>query len=78
VDTVIFHVNALTGEDVLGNSPADTILRSFDIISGPLLGAFPLPGVNKAIVLIDESLQVRITALMSHHMLKPITGVYLP
>lgn len=64
MDTVIFHVNALTGEDVLGKSPADTILQSFDVVSGSLLGAFSLPGINKAIILLDEFLQVCFIALM--------------
>ncbi|KAI0292365.1 hypothetical protein B0F90DRAFT_1770565 [Multifurca ochricompacta] len=54
VDTVIFHVNALTGEDALGKSPADKVLQGLDLISGPLLGAYQLPGSSKAVVLLDE------------------------
>ncbi|KAI0270649.1 DUF1620-domain-containing protein [Gloeopeniophorella convolvens] len=54
VDTVLFHVNALTGEDVLGKSPAGTVLQGLDLISGPLLEAYQLPGSSKAVVLLDE------------------------
>jgi hypothetical protein len=58
---VIFHVNALTGEDALGKSPVDTVLQGVDLISGPSLGAYPLPENNNAIILLDEFLQVRLT-----------------
>jgi hypothetical protein len=57
---VLFHVNALTGADALGKSPAGTVLQGVDIISGPVLGAYQLPGSSKAIILLDEFLQVRI------------------
>jgi hypothetical protein len=58
---VIFHVNALTGEDALGKSPIGTVLQGVDIISGPSLGAYPLPENSNAIILLDEFLQVRLT-----------------
>ncbi|KAH9010844.1 DUF1620-domain-containing protein [Lactarius pseudohatsudake] len=58
VDTVLFHVNALTGEDVLGKSPADEVLQGVDLISGPLLEAYQLPGNHKAVILLDEFRQV--------------------
>jgi hypothetical protein len=53
-------VNALTGEDVLGKSPAGTVLQGVDLISGPSLGAYTLPEISNAIVLLDEFLQVRL------------------
>jgi ER membrane protein complex subunit 1 len=59
VDTVIFHVNALTGEDTLGKSPAGTVLQGVDLISGPTLGVYQLPGYGKAIIVLDEFRQVR-------------------
>ncbi len=59
VDTVLFHVNALTGEDALGKSPTGTVLQGIDLISGPLLEAYQLPGNSKAIILLDEFGQVR-------------------
>jgi ER membrane protein complex subunit 1 len=61
---VIFHVNALTGEDALEKSPVGTVLQGVDLISGPLLGAYPLLENSNAIILLDESLQVRLTDLM--------------
>ena len=61
---MIFHVNALTGEDALGKSPVGTVLQGADLISGPSLGAYTLPDDSNAIILLDESLQVRLTDLM--------------
>jgi hypothetical protein len=58
VDTVVFHVNALTGEDASGKSPVGTALQGVDLISGPSLGAYALPEISNAIILLDESLQV--------------------
>ena len=58
---MIFHLNALTGEDALGKSPVDTPLQGVDLISGPSLGAYPLPENSNAIILLDEFLQVRLT-----------------
>ncbi|KAI9451269.1 DUF1620-domain-containing protein [Lactarius psammicola] len=58
VDTVLFHVNALTGEDALGKSPAGEVLQGIDLISGPLLEAYQLPGNSKAVILLDEFRQV--------------------
>ena len=59
VDTVIFHINAVTGEDALGKSPAGTVLQGVDLISGPSLGAYQLSGHSKAVIVLDEFLQVR-------------------
>ncbi len=58
---MIYHVNALTGEDALGKSPVGTVLQGVDLISGPSLGVYPLPENSNAIVLLDEFLQVRLT-----------------
>jgi len=59
VDTVIFHVNAVTGEDALGKSPAGMVLQGVDLISGPSLGAYQLSGHSKAVIVLDEFRQVR-------------------
>jgi len=59
VDTVIFHVNAVTGGDALGKSPAGTVLQGVDLISGPSLGAYQLSGHSKAVIVLDEFRQVR-------------------
>jgi ER membrane protein complex subunit 1 len=61
IDTVVFHVKALTGEDASGKSSAGTVLQGIDLISGPLLEAFQLPGSSRTIVLVDEFRQVRFT-----------------
>jgi ER membrane protein complex subunit 1 len=61
---VVFHVNALTGEDASGKSPVGTVLQGVDLISGPSLGAYPLPEIGNAIILLDEFLQVRVTDLL--------------
>jgi hypothetical protein len=61
---VVFHLNALTGEDALGKSPTGTVLQGVDLISGPSLGAYLLPENSNAIILLDESLQVRLTDLV--------------
>jgi len=76
---VIFHVNALTGEDALGKSPAGTVLQGVDLISGPSLGAYPLPEISNAIIVLDEFLQVSLIDLMPlFSLLMPITGTCLP
>jgi ER membrane protein complex subunit 1 len=76
---VVFHVNALTGEDASGKSPAGAILEGIDLISGPLLEAYQLPGSSKAIVVIDEFRQVRfILEMQSLLPCSSILGAYLP
>ena len=61
---MIFHLNALTGEDALGKSPVGTALQGVDLISGPSLGAYPLPENSNAIIVLDEFRQVRLTDLI--------------
>jgi ER membrane protein complex subunit 1 len=76
---VVFHVNALTGEDASGKSPVGTVLQGVELISGPSLGAYPLPEIGNAIILLDEFLQVRVTDLMPlFPLLTPIKGICLP
>ncbi|KAF4611826.1 hypothetical protein D9613_004025 [Agrocybe pediades] len=58
VDTVAFHVNALTGSDVLGKSPDGEVLEGQDVIEGPLVEGYLLGGEKKVIVMFDEHLQV--------------------
>ncbi|KZT08987.1 DUF1620-domain-containing protein [Laetiporus sulphureus 93-53] len=61
VDTVLFHVDALTGEDIRGLSPAPGVLQGFDAIAGPLVEAFMLrAGSKRIIALLDEFVQVRL------------------
>ncbi|KAA1466837.1 DUF1620-domain-containing protein [Dentipellis sp. KUC8613] len=58
VDTVLFHIDALTGADVTGASDARDVLQGVDVISGPLLGAYLLEGETKNVALLDEFRQV--------------------
>lgn len=60
VDTVLFHVNALTGESVREDEKKGALLQGFDIIQGPIVDAYLLPtDETKIVVLLDEFLQVR-------------------
>jgi outer membrane protein assembly factor BamB len=62
VDTVLFHVNALTGDDVREEhqSIPRTALEGLDAVMGPLVDVFMLPSENRTIVMLDEYLQARL------------------
>ncbi|KAM5541019.1 hypothetical protein V8D89_005330 [Ganoderma adspersum] len=63
VDTVVFHVDALTGADARAQSPsaAGDLLQGEDAIAGPLVEAFLLKaGASRTVVLLDEFLQVHL------------------
>ncbi|KAG0701659.1 hypothetical protein DFH29DRAFT_925728 [Suillus ampliporus] len=62
VDTVVFHVNALTGDDVREEGPSTSraALQGFDAVLGPLIDVFMLPNENRTIVMLDEYLQTRL------------------
>ncbi|KAH7927025.1 DUF1620-domain-containing protein [Leucogyrophana mollusca] len=62
VDTVLFHIDALTGADARQDAPPTVgdILEGVDVISGPLIDAFMLPTANKTLAFLDEFLQVRL------------------
>lgn len=60
VDTVIFHIDAMTGEDARKVSPTADLLQGFDIISGPIVEAFFLQNSTRTVVLFDEYMQVSI------------------
>ncbi|KAI0651032.1 DUF1620-domain-containing protein [Trametes meyenii] len=61
VDTVLFHVDALTGEDARGKSPAGDVLQGEDVVSGPLIEAFLWrAAAGRIVVLLDEFLQVHL------------------
>ena len=78
MDTVAFHVNALTGENLADiEAPAGGVLEGKDVISGPLVDAFFVPNSAKTgkksekavgggfVVLFDEFLQVLLFSLSS-------------
>ncbi|PCH43293.1 DUF1620-domain-containing protein [Wolfiporia cocos MD-104 SS10] len=61
MDTVLFHVNALTGEDMRGKSGPDELLEGFDAIAGPLVDTYMLQlDVGRVAVLLDEFAQVHL------------------
>ena len=61
VDSVLFHVDALTGEDARGQSPSNDVLQGEDAVSGPLVEAFLLrTDAGRVVVLLDEFLQVHL------------------
>lgn len=62
VDTVLFHVNALTGDDVIeGHQSFPRVaLQGLDAVMGPLVDVFMLPNKNRTVVMLDEYLQARI------------------
>ncbi|TFK65860.1 DUF1620-domain-containing protein [Pluteus cervinus] len=61
VDTVIFHINALTGEDVSGQAQSlSHVLQGVDVIHGPAVEAYLLQDEQKIVVLFDEFLQTYI------------------
>ncbi|RPD68393.1 DUF1620-domain-containing protein [Lentinus tigrinus ALCF2SS1-7] len=61
VDTVLFHVDALTGDDARDKSQSVDVLQGEDIVSGPLVEAFLLRTASgRAVVCLDEFLQVNV------------------
>ncbi|KAI0052505.1 DUF1620-domain-containing protein [Auriscalpium vulgare] len=58
VDTVLFHIDALTGDDAHGASPPGDVLQGQDLIAGPIIEAYLLDGDTKTVVLLDEYRQV--------------------
>ena len=59
----MFHVNALTGSDITGESPDGEVLVGHDIIQGALVEIYLLKTEKRIIVLLDEFLQVRVHLL---------------
>lgn len=58
VDTVVFHIDAITGADSTGRSTDGAIFEGHDIIQGPLVEGYLLNAETKVVVLLDEFLQV--------------------
>ncbi|KAF9040068.1 hypothetical protein BJ165DRAFT_1407202 [Panaeolus papilionaceus] len=58
VDTVAFHINAVTGTDATGLSKQEGILEGHDVIQGSLFEAYLLNAEDKIVVMLDEFLQV--------------------
>ncbi|KAF8678535.1 hypothetical protein AX14_004695 [Amanita brunnescens Koide BX004] len=63
VDTVVFHVDAMTGADVHSRAvkrskDGSDLLQGLDVIQGVMLDAFLLQNETRAVVMLDEFLQV--------------------
>lgn len=59
MDTVLFHLNALTGGNVREDEKKGALLQGFDIIQGPIVDAYLLPTDEaKVLVILDEFVQV--------------------
>lgn len=62
---MLFHVDALTGEDSTGASPSTDVLQGIDIIAGPLVETYFLHDESaKFVILFDEFLQVRLSMIV--------------
>ena len=67
VDTIIFHIDAMTGADVRSHVVKQSrdgraLLQGLDDIPGAMLDAFMLHNETRAVVKLDEFLQVSIYA----------------
>ena len=64
MDTVLFHIEALDGEDVLGKSPADKLLEGIDIVPSEIFDTFLLPDEDRRVAVIDTQLQVTVYLIL--------------
>ena len=56
---MLFHIDALTGEESTGASSFDNVLKGIDIIAGPMVEAYLVRDEStKFVLLFDEFLQV--------------------
>ncbi|KAH9911778.1 uncharacterized protein BXZ73DRAFT_93328 [Epithele typhae] len=61
VDTVLFHIDALTGRDARADGTHEDLLNGHDIVSGPLVEVYSLKTESaRVIVHLDEFLQVHL------------------
>jgi hypothetical protein len=76
----VFHMNALTGADITGNSLDDAVLEGQDIIQGPIVEGYLLNAETKVVVLLDEFLQVRpnLSPRNFSSLTLPIVGLHIP
>lgn len=66
VDTVVFHIDAATGEDATGKIERDDVLEGIDIVQGPIVESYLVQDEGKKVVMfLDEYLQVCNSLLFS-------------
>ncbi|KAF8644498.1 hypothetical protein AX16_008429 [Volvariella volvacea WC 439] len=59
IDTVIFHLDALTGADSTGNSNINELIQGVDVVQGPVVEAYLVNHEDtRMVILLDEFLQV--------------------
>ncbi|KAF9450978.1 DUF1620-domain-containing protein [Macrolepiota fuliginosa MF-IS2] len=59
VDTVVFHIDAATGEDVTGKIARGDVLEGIDVVQGPIVESYLLQHKDhKVVMFLDEFLQV--------------------
>lgn len=86
IDTVLFHIEALTGEDVTKTSKTGEVFEGIDLISGPLVEGYLFQNKTKMLVLLDEYLQVRLPLQSPSYSTTPFSlltprlpsGLYIP
>jgi ER membrane protein complex subunit 1 len=59
VETVLYHLDARSGEDLTKSSPNNDPLEGLDVFDGPLAEAF-FQREHGIVILLDKSLQVRL------------------
>ncbi|KAF5353540.1 hypothetical protein D9756_007937 [Leucocoprinus leucothites] len=59
VDTVVFHIDAATGEDATGKIDHNEVLEGIDVVQGPIVESYLLEHEGQKVVMfLDEFLQV--------------------
>ena len=66
MDTVIFHIDAITGQDLVDGRDPTAPLQGYELIQGALVNAYLLNALDTRIVIaLDEFLQVMQTRFLS-------------
>jgi hypothetical protein len=59
VDTVVFHIDAATGESAIGKIERDGVLEGIDVVQGPIVESYLVQEEGKKVAMfLDEYLQV--------------------
>ena len=69
VDTVVFHVDAMTGADAQNrevklSGDVYDLLQGADVIQGPMVEGFLLQNETRVLVMLDEFMQVCFIAVL--------------
>lgn len=58
MDTALFHIDAMTGEEIGAVSPSKYMLEGIDLIQGELVDAWLLSEPSKIVLAVDKYMQV--------------------